>query len=115
MSSEPKEPWNDNAYQALREHDMKTFNSILAEKIHLDLSNCHLRGVDLRNTNIKKIIISGAYLKNADLRGLDLRTNDLEGASFHGARISGAYFPSDYSAAEIRLSVEIGTRLRKGL
>ena len=115
MSGELREPWNDSAYQALREHDIKTFNNILAEQTHIDFSHCFLRGVDLRNTNIKKIIISGAYLKNADLRGLDLRTNDLEGASLHGSRISGAYFPTDYSAAEIRLSVEIGTRLRKGM
>ena len=115
MSATLREPWDDPAYQALREHDMKKFNDLLAEKTHLDLSNCYLRGVDLQNVNIKKIIISGSYLKNADLRGLDLRQNDLEGASIHGARISGTWLPSEYSSGEIRMSIEIGTRLRKGL
>jgi uncharacterized protein YjbI with pentapeptide repeats len=46
------------------------------------------------------------------LRGVDLRQALLEGASLGSAKISGSYFPNQFSAEEIRLSVEYGTRLR---
>jgi len=42
----------------------------------------------------------------------DLPQADLEGASIHGAKIGGTLFPKSLSAQEIRLSEELGTRMR---
>ena len=78
----------------------------------LDLSNANLRGADLRRANLRKADMRNAYCHSADLRGVDLSEAKLEGASFHMARVSGAYFPPDVPADEIRLSLEIGTRIR---
>ena len=114
MNDGLRQPWDNLAYKALRENDTTTFKNLMSERTHIDLSNCYLRGANLQNVEIKKLIIRGAYLKNADLRGLDLRNNDIEGISINGARISGVYFPDDYSASEIKLSLQHGTRLRKG-
>ena len=58
------------------------------------------------------ILQSDAYLRGADLRGCDLSQADLEGASIHGAKIGGTLFPKSLSAQEIRLSDELGTRMR---
>ena len=78
----------------------------------LDLSNVNLRGADLRRANLRKADLRNAYCHSADLRGVDLSEAKLEGASFHMARVSGAYFPPNVPADEIRLSLEIGTRIR---
>jgi uncharacterized protein YjbI with pentapeptide repeats len=77
-----------------------------------DLAAVNLRGADLRRTNLRKADLRGAYCHSADLRGVDLSEARIEGASFHMARVSGAYFPANVSADEIRLSLEIGTRVR---
>ena len=37
---------------------------------------------------------------------------DLEGCSIFHAKVSGTYFPENLSAAELRMSLEMGTRLR---
>ncbi|MFT6891870.1 MAG: hypothetical protein ACJASY_003929, partial [Halioglobus sp.] len=50
--------------------------------------------------------------RNCDLSGIDFRQTNLEGASILDAKVSGAYFPAELDAAEIRLSLETGTRLR---
>jgi uncharacterized protein YjbI with pentapeptide repeats len=78
----------------------------------LDLSGANLRGVDLRFVNLRKADLRGAYCHSADLRGVDLSEAHIDGASFHMARVSGAYFPHNVSADEVRLSLEIGTRVR---
>jgi uncharacterized protein YjbI with pentapeptide repeats len=78
----------------------------------LDLANTNLRGADLRRANLRRADLRNAYCHSADLRGADLSEANLEGASFHMARVSGAYFPPNVSADEIRLSLEIGTRIR---
>jgi uncharacterized protein YjbI with pentapeptide repeats len=78
----------------------------------LDLANANLRGADLRRANLRRADMRNAYCHSADLRGVDLSEARLEGASFHMARISGAYFPANVTADEIRLSLEIGTRVR---
>jgi uncharacterized protein YjbI with pentapeptide repeats len=78
----------------------------------LDLANANLRGADLRRANLRKADLRNAYCHSADLRGADLSEANLEGASFHMARVSGAYFPPNVTADEIRLSLEIGTRIR---
>ena len=55
---------------------------------------------------------ASAYCHSADLRGVDLSEALLEGASFFMARVSGAYFPANVSAAEIQMSLSLGTRIR---
>jgi len=77
-----------------------------------DLRNANLRLADLRGAPLRNADLEGAYLRQADLRGLDLIDANLDGASLHNAHISGARFPRDIPAAEIRLSVEHGTRMR---
>ncbi len=77
-----------------------------------DLSFANLRGADLRHADLRKADLRGAYCHSSDLRGADLSEASLEGASFHMARVSGAYFPANVSADEIRLSLEVGTRIR---
>jgi len=78
----------------------------------VDLAGSSLRGADLRRTDLRKADLRGAYCHSADLRGVDLSGANIEGASFHMARVAGAYFPANVSADEIRLSLEIGTRIR---
>ena len=77
-----------------------------------DLAGASLRGADLRRTDLRKADLRDAYCHSADLRGVDLSGANIEGASFHMARVAGAYFPANVSADEIRLSLEIGTRIR---
>ena len=77
-----------------------------------DLENASLRGADLQGFDLSHANLRGAYLRSADLRGCDLFWADLDGASLHGARISGVRFPRSLSADEIRMSVDLGTRLR---
>lgn len=77
------------------------------------MQDCDFRSLDLRGLDTSNLNLSGAYFRNADLRGIDLRTANIEGATFADAKISGCYFPADYPATEISLSVEHGTRVRK--
>ena len=90
---------------------VEEFNARAAESPP-DLENCSLRGADLQRFDLSHANLRGAYLRSADLRGCDLFSADLEGASLHGARISGVRFPRSLTADEIRMSVELGTRLR---
>ena len=75
-----------------------------------DLESVSLRGADLQGFDL-----SHANLRGADLRGCDLFWADLEGASLHDARISGVRFPRGLAPDEIRMSAELGTRLRTQL
>ena len=100
------------AYRTLREGDMDLFKQLVEEAESTDFSYCNLASVDLRGTAIEKVVLRGARLKGADLRGLDLSSHNLDGVTLSNARISGVLFPRDLSAAEIRLSVEMGTRIR---
>ena len=80
-----------------------------------DLENVSLRGADLQGFDLSHANLRGAYLRAADLRGCDLFWADLEGASLHEARISGVRFPRNLTPEEIRMSVDLGTRLRTAL
>jgi uncharacterized protein YjbI with pentapeptide repeats len=77
-----------------------------------DLAYANLRGADLRAVNLRRANLRGAYCHSADLRGVDLSEAEIEGASFHMARVSGSYFPPTVTADELRLSLEVGTRVR---
>jgi len=109
-----RRPLDDPAYQALREGDTESASALISEREEVDFSYCDLGGVDLRKVNIASMRLRGARLKASDLRGLDLSHHDLEGVTIRNARISGTLFPRDLTAAEIRLSLQEGTRIRHG-
>lgn len=103
----------------------------------VDLSGARLDGIDLRDAVLDGAVLVRARLAGADLQGASLRfanlqDADLEGANLSkanlysaylgGARMAGAalrhadvaaaVFPEDIPAAELRLALELGTRLR---
>ena len=96
----------------LRDGKVEEFNRAARQTESVDLSGANLRGVDLRYAHLCKADLSNAYCHTADLRGVDLSHANIEGASFHRARISGAYFPRGVSAEELKMSVDLGTRIR---
>ena len=96
----------------LRDGKVEEFNHATRQTENVDLSYANLRGGDLRNADLRKADLRNAYCHTADLRGVDLSQANIEGASFHRARISGSYFPRNVSAEELKLSVEMGTRIR---
>ena len=103
---------DDPAFKSLRAGDLDAYHQAIRDRDVVDFSGTNLRGVDFRAADISKLVLRDAYLRDADLRGCDLRHLDLRGASLQGARISGTYFPDHLPAAEIRMSVELGTRIR---
>ncbi|NND67256.1 MAG: pentapeptide repeat-containing protein [Halioglobus sp.] len=102
----------DPLYQLLRNEDIKGFNDQRATLDTSELKSGDYRGRDLRNMNADGLDFSNSYFRNADLSGIDFRNTNLEGASLLDAKLSGTYFPAALSAAEIRLSLDTGTRLR---
>ena len=99
-------------YQLLHEERVEEFNRRRASGEEALLQGGDFRGIDLRNLVADGLDFSDAYFRGADLRGIDFRHTRLEGASLAEARISGCYFPPEFSPAELRLSLELGTRLR---
>lgn len=99
-------------YQLLREERITEFNERRARGESAVLSGGDYRGLDLRNINADGIDFRDAYFRNSDLRGVDFRNAQLEGASIAEAHISGCYFPAELSADEIRMSLNLGTRMR---
>jgi uncharacterized protein YjbI with pentapeptide repeats len=102
----------DPLYQALRQGLIDEFHRQRQAAEPHDLRACDFRGADLRGFDCSHLDFTDCYFRQADLRGLDLRTCALEGASLHAAHVSGAYFPAALDAAEIDLSVRLGTRMR---
>jgi len=102
----------DPLYRLLREGDVDGYNRQRKVDEKYDLHACNFRGIDLRLFNVANIDFTDCYFRQADLRGVDLRTCRLGGASLHGAHVSGTYFPANLEAAEIEMSVRLGTRLR---
>lgn len=102
----------DPLYQLLRNEDIKSFNEQRDQLDTGELKSGDYRGRDLRNMNASGLDLSNSYFRNADLSGVDFRNTNLDGASLLGAKLSGTYFPDALSAAEIRLSLETGTRMR---
>jgi len=103
---------DDPLYQLLHNEDIKRFNQERHSRDQSRLRGMYYRGIDLREMNADGLDFSDAYFRNADLRGVDFRNTNLEGASMASANISGCYFPAALDAAEIRMSIELGTRLR---
>jgi uncharacterized protein YjbI with pentapeptide repeats len=102
----------DPLYLLLSNEDIAGFNAKCNELDTASLRGKHYRGLDLRGMNADGLDLSDSYFRSADLRGIDFRTTRLEGSTLTGANISGCFFPYELSAEEIRLSVEMGTRLR---
>ena len=109
----PRKP-ADPLYQLLREGRGEEFNRRRKAGEKCDLRGADFRGIDLRGIDAAGIEFSDCYFRQADLRGLDLRTCRMEGASLHAAHVSGVYFPRELTAAEIEMSVRMGTRMRYG-
>ena len=105
-------PNADPLYKLLRDDDVAAFNKKREAGASYDFRGCTFRGADLRNLEAAGIDFRDAYFRDADLRGVDLRQALLEGASLGSAKVSGAFFPDELTAEEIRLSIELGTRLR---
>lgn len=104
---------NDPLFKHLVDEQIQLFNQKKAEqKGALNFSGGMLRGLDLRQLNADNIDFENAYFRGADLRGIDFSKANLTGASIAGANISGTLFPDSLSPEEIRLSVELGTRMR---
>ena len=102
----------DPLYQLLRNDDVEGFNNAIAQGHSCDLRGTDLRGLDLRGIKLAGMNLSDAYFRGTDLRGIDFRGCCLDGVSLANARVSGCYFPPELSAAELRMSLEFGTRLR---
>jgi len=101
-------------YDLLRAEQVDEFNRRKAEgeSTYELLRGGDFRGLDLRNLNADGLDLRDAYFRGADLRGIDFRHANLEGASFCQAHISGCYFPHELCADEIRLSFDLGIRVR---
>ncbi len=101
-------------YNLLRSENVDEFNrrKKSGEITAGQLRSGDFRGLDLRELDADGLDLGDAYFRAADLRGIDFRNSNLEGASFCQAHISGCYFPKDLSPEEIRLSVDIGVRVR---
>jgi len=71
-----------------------------------------LRVDNIKAFNIKKEPGQTCDMRGVNLRGIDFSQSVLRGASLLGAKISGCLFPPELTAEEIRLSHNLGTRLR---
>jgi uncharacterized protein YjbI with pentapeptide repeats len=105
-------PSSDPLYKLLRDEEILAFNKKREPGRVYDFRGCSFRGSDLRGLDAIGLDFRDCYFRDADLRGVDLRQAQLEGASFGSAKISGVFFADEIAAEEIRLSVELGTRLR---
>lgn len=105
---------DDPAFKCLRVGDLNGYHEAISNRQIVDFSGVDLRGTDFRKADLSKVILRNTYLKDADLRGCDLRHVDLEGTSLRNAKVSGAYFSDNLSPGELRLSIDLGTRLRTG-
>jgi uncharacterized protein YjbI with pentapeptide repeats len=105
---------NNPLYNLLRAEKIDAFNEAIKSGSDATDKLCggDFRGLDLRNLEADGLDLSNAYFRAADLRGIDFRHCNIEGASFCQAHISGCYFPKALTPEEIRLSVELGVRVR---
>lgn len=102
-------------YELVLSEQIDEFNSAKAEGlVPTDaLRAGNFRGLILRGLNVEGMDLCDAYFRGADLRGIDFSTCRMDGASIAQAHISGCFFPKAIEAYEIRLSFDLGTRLRE--
>ena len=110
-SQKPHIP-NDEMFKLLRVGQTQEFNALRERGRKCELSGTDLRSCDLRGLDASGLDMSNCYLRQADLRGVDFSETILSGASIHNAQIGGTLFPRELSSSEIRLSYEVGTRMR---
>ena len=105
---------HNSLYDLLRAEQIDEFNKRKAagESTEGKLAAGDFRGLDLRDLDADGLDLSNAYFRGADLRGIDFRNTKLEGASFCQAHISGCFFPREIHADELRLSFDLGIRVR---
>lgn len=99
--------------EILFEENRETFNKLVRAGKTPTFQNQNLSDLDLTGFELRDADLSGAYLRGTNLTGQDLSNAKMHGASLKNAKISGCLFPADISASEIRLSVDMGTRLRQ--
>jgi uncharacterized protein YjbI with pentapeptide repeats len=102
----------DPMYQLLRVDNVKAFNIQKDAGKACELICVDLRGLDLRGLNADGLDFTDSYMRDADLRGVDFSKAVLRGVNIRGAKISGTLFPDALSPEEIRLSSDLGTRMR---
>jgi uncharacterized protein YjbI with pentapeptide repeats len=112
MADERPKRVKSELYQLILQGDVDGFNAQRERDEPCDMRGLDFRGQDLRKMDVRGIDFSGSYFRQADLRGLNLSECRLEGASIHGAKVSGVEFPRELSPAEIRMSLDFGTRMR---
>ncbi len=112
MPSEKPVITKDPMYQLLRVDNVKAFNIKKEAGQTCDLTGVNLRALDLRGLDADGLDFSDSYFRDADLRGIDFSQSNLRGASLRGAKIYGCRFPRELAPEEIRLSHDLGTRLR---
>ena len=97
----------------LFEENKATFNKLVEEGKTPTFKDQNLSDLDLTGFELRNADLSGAYLRGTNLTGQDLSNAKMHGASLKNAKISGCLFPAGLSASEIRLSIDMGTRLRQ--
>ena len=112
MPSEKPVISKDPMYQLLRVDNIKAFNIKKESGQTCEMRGVNLRGLDLRGLDADGLDFTNSYFRDANLRGIDFSQSVLLGASLLGAKISGCLFPPELTAEEIRLSHDLGTRLR---
>ncbi len=112
MPSEKPVITKDPMYQLLRVDNVKAFNIKQEAGQTCELRGVNLRALDLRGLNADGLDFTDSYFRDADLRGIDFSQSILQGASLRGAHFSGCLFPPELSPEEIRLSHDLGTRMR---
>lgn len=98
--------------ELLLEENLERFNDLVRQGQPPDLRGANLAGLDLRQALLRGLDLAGCYLRGANLKGVDLSGCNLKGASLRGAQVSGTLFPENISPQELRLSLELGTRIR---
>lgn len=101
-------------YTLLRSEKVQEFNRLLAAgNVPVDaLRGGDFRGLDLRELETHGLDLRDGYFRGTDVRGVDFSGANLNGASFGQAHISGCLFPPEIHADDLRLSVDLGTRVR---
>ncbi|MDX2472918.1 MAG: pentapeptide repeat-containing protein [Candidatus Krumholzibacteria bacterium] len=112
MPSEKPVITKDPMYQLLRVDNVKAFNIKKEAGQTCELRGVNLRALDLRGLNADGLDFTDSYFRDADLRGIDFSQSILQGTSLRGAHFSGCLFPPELSPEEIRLSYDLGTRMR---
>ena len=102
----------DPMYQLVRVDNVKAFNIKKEGGGACDLVCVDLRALDLREIDADGLDFTDSYMRDADLRGVDFSNAILKGVNIRGAKISGTLFPVELSPEEIRLSNDLGARMR---